>query len=338
MRLMIVDPYYDTCTVHHQPPPTKQPGAAVAMSYAMHLPTLKYKQSFRGGVTSCSLLILAIMLFSNIIYLSVSSTDCKPETLENTKTTTHGLRAIVTGLEHSGTTLVGSLLYNAPCVIGAFETGYLLAGKPKLIDKVQPWFKWNSAETNTRDLNYRLTPDDVKEMKMATSFSDMYHILRQRSYLFNDLNDEEYCTKPYEMVDKTPLYVYKQHFEKVLEKTPNVPVIVTQKGYEKLKESWSNRDSILTQQFYDETYENVWRMKNKFPNRILIVQEEDLMKFPEKVMFDVFRHVGLEWKDEYLQMVGLLKKVSNDLALANRIQEWSFKAGKHSPDRKDTNT
>ena len=302
----------------------------------MALPILNFKHSFRGGVASCSLLILAAILSSNIIYLSVSSLDCKQETLQNTQSSAHGLRAIVTGLEHSGTTLVGSLLYNAPCVIGAFETGYLLAGEPKLIEKVQPWFRWNSAVSNTRDLNYRLTQDDVEAMKRATSFLEMYNILRQRSYLFNDLNDEEYCTKPYDMIDKTPLYINKMHFERVLKKTPNVPVIVTQKGYEKLKESWSKRNDTLTQEFYNETFENVWLMKKKYLNRILIVQEEDLMKFPNRVMFDVFHHVGLEWKDEYLQMVGLLKKVSNDAALAKRIKEWSFEAGKHSPDRKDT--
>ena len=227
------------------------------------------------------------------------------------------------------------LLYNTPCVIGAFETGYLLAGEPKLIENVQPWYRWNSASTNTLDLNYRLTPEDVEAMKKSTNFLDMYHILRQRSYLFNELIDEDYCQKPYDMIDKTPLYVHKVHFESVLEKTPNVPVIVTQKGYEKLRKSWNKRNDTITTMFYNETFDNVWLMKKKFPKRILIIQEEDLMKYPERVMLDVFQHVGLEWKDEYLQMEGLLKKISNDTVLSKRIREWKFEAGKHSPDRQD---
>ena len=32
-------------------------------------------------------------------------------------------------------------------------------------------------------------------------------------------------------------------------------------------------------------------------------------------------------------MVGLLEKVSNDTVLSDRIGEWKFEAGKHSPDR-----
>ena len=95
------------------------------------------------------------------------------------------------------------------------------------------------------------------------------------------------------MVDKTPLYVNKLHFESVLGKTPNVPVIVTQKRYEKLGESWSKRNDTITPRMYNETFNNVWLMKKKFPNRILIIQEEDLMTYPERIMLDVFQ-IGME--------------------------------------------
>ena len=296
----------------------------------MFIPTVNQKQSL-WSLLIISIIILAVVT-SNIIVYNDDSPAFSSSRYKSSST--HGLRAIVTGLEHSCTTLVVRLLYNAPCVIGALETGFLLADQPNQIEAVQPWFKLNSASW-TPGLNYRLTPVDVEAMKNATNFLDMYQILRQRSYLFNDLNDETYCEKPYEMIDKTPRYIYKLHFEKILEKTPNVPVIVTQKGYDKLKESWMKRNGNLTQQFYEETFDNVELMKKKFTNRILIVQEEDLMQSPKRVMLEVFHHVGLEWKDEYLQMVGLLKKVSNDTALVKRIKEWRFEAGKHSPDRKD---
>ena len=48
--------------------------------------------------------------------------------------------------------------------------------------------------------------------------------------------------------------------------------------------------------------------------------EEDLMKHPDAVMTDVFHHVGLDWKTEYLQMEGLLKTFSNDTATAKWIK------------------
>jgi len=40
------------------------------------------------------------------------------------------LRAIVTGIAHSGTNVTAAILFNAPCVLGALETGFLLAKKP----------------------------------------------------------------------------------------------------------------------------------------------------------------------------------------------------------------
>ena len=49
------------------------------------------------------------------------------------------LRAIVTGLEHSGTTVFSKILFNVPCIIGAWETGLLLAKTPRDIRRVQPW-------------------------------------------------------------------------------------------------------------------------------------------------------------------------------------------------------
>lgn len=257
----------------------------------------------------------------------------------------HGLRAIVTGLEHSGTTLTGSLLINAPCIMGAFETGYLLASSPKHIEDADPWYRWNSAITNTLDINYRLSDEDIREMKSCANFLDMYHTLRQRSYLFNQLNDESYCTTPTEMIDKTPRYVYPKYFEDVLKKTPGVPVVVTRKKFDKLAESWNRRENNLTREFYRQTFENVYRMKIKYPHRILVIEEEDLMMYPEAVMMDVFHHVGggggdnsnssMEWKSEYLQMKGLLKKFRNDTRTLRQIEHWKFSPGKHSPDRKD---
>jgi hypothetical protein len=240
-----------------------------------------------------------------------------------------GLHAIVTGLEHSCTTLISKLLFNAPCVIGAFETGYLLAPSPKEITKVQPWYDWHKKNESTTDY-YDLTPEDLFAMENAPNFQTMYDILRERSYLFNDLIDEEYCEKPYQLIDKTPRYIDKENFERVLVNTPGVPVIVAQKGFHKLAESWAKRNGTLTRQEYDTTIENVLLMRKKYPHRILIVQEETLMKHPNAVMEVIFRHVGLEWKSEYLQMKGLLRKVSNDSTLTKWVEQYKFIAGKHS--------
>jgi hypothetical protein len=251
-------------------------------------------------------------------------------TQENSKKDFPGLRAIVTGFEHSCTTVIAKLLFNAPCVIGAFETGFLLASSPKYISKVQPWYEWHKHGSSMD--SYGLTPEDLLAMEKAPDFQVMFDILRDRSYLFNELIDEEYCEKPYQLIDKTPRYIHKDHFENVLDNTPGVPVIVVQKGFYKLAESWAKRNDTLTRQNYDATFDNVWRMKQKYPHRILIVQEENLMKYPNAVMEDVFHHVGLEWNSEYLEMKGLLRKVSNDSLLEKYVEKYKFRAGKHSFD------
>ena len=278
-------------------------------------------------IVSVFAVFLMILNANNVQWCTISN---KTEI----ETTPHeGLLAIVTGLEHSGTTLIGSVLFNAPCVIGAFETGYLAAETPSVIDKVEPWYHWNMARTNVTDLSYRLTDDDIEAMKKAPDFIQMYDILRHRSYLFNNLNDEEYCEKPYNMIDKTPLYVRPSYFESILEKSPGVPVIVLKKKFDNLKDSWDARNDTLTQQFYDEVFDNVWNMKVKYKGRILIIHSEDIMTHPEATMIDIFEHIGLEFKTEYLQMKGLLKKFMNDTRTIKRIEQLKFKAGKHSYDR-----
>jgi len=117
------------------------------------------------------------------------------------------LRAIVTGIAHSGTTVTGAILFNAPCVIGALETGFLLAKKHGNIREVHPWIEWNT-DMERKDWEM-LESGDVNAMADAANLPQMLDVLRNRSHLFNNLIDEPYCDKPYQMIDKTPGYVQR---------------------------------------------------------------------------------------------------------------------------------
>ena len=161
--------------------------------------------------------LICFLLFVSLEVLwrsEVFVTDSKNIVPRDYIQSSHGLRAIVTGLEHSCTTITGALLFNSPCVIDATETGYLISDSPMQINNAKPWFKWHVDKR--RPMDYHLLPSDIKAMKNTTNFFDMYQVLRQRSYLFNDLNDDEHCPKPAEMIDKTPRYVYPKYFERVL--------------------------------------------------------------------------------------------------------------------------
>lgn len=252
------------------------------------------------------------------------------QTLQQAAPLFNNLRAIIVGLEHSGTTIMGNLIMNAPCVIGALETGYLLAETPSEIESIHPWFEWNSAKYSD-DFWYMLQPDDIALMKNAPNFVEMYDILRQKSHLFNNLVDEEYCPRPYQMVDKTPRYVYPEYFEKIVAKTPHVPVIVLKKPFEKLQQSWAARNSTLTKTFYDEVYRNVEIVKQKYPKRIFMVHYEDLMGDPDSIMTDVYKFLGLKWDHEYLSMAGWKKKFQHYPKKLAQIQKLEFETGKHSP-------
>eukprot|EP00571_Detonula_confervacea_P013154 CAMPEP_0172310358 /NCGR_PEP_ID=MMETSP1058-20130122/11440_1 /TAXON_ID=83371 /ORGANISM="Detonula confervacea, Strain CCMP 353" /LENGTH=310 /DNA_ID=CAMNT_0013023155 /DNA_START=77 /DNA_END=1009 /DNA_ORIENTATION=- len=244
---------------------------------------------------------------------------------------TSAIHAIVTGLEHSGTTIVGNVLFNAPCIIGAIETGFLLAETPADIGHITPWIDWQGTTCERRDLYYNLTHDEIDVMKKAKDIGEMIDILRKTSHLFNNLNDEAYCRKPFNMVDKTPRYIHPQYFEDVLAKTPGVPVIVVKKDFEPLKESWAQRDSNLTQEFYDDVFDNVEAMMTKYPGRITTIQYEDLKSEPATVMEGIFARLDLTWDPDYLNMSNLKRKFSDyDPATLELIDQWKFSSGKHS--------
>jgi len=244
------------------------------------------------------------------------------------------LRVIITGMEHSGTTITGRLIMNAPCLIGATETGYLLAKTPKKIHSVLPWYNWNIDNGNDsgndrKRMMYLLKEDDYRDMSAAENFSEMYKILRNRSHLFNDLNDfyddGRECEKPTQIVDKTPRYVWPEHFENILIKTPGVPVIVVKKPFKDMR-------TKQTKEFYDEVYNNVDKMKKRYPNRIIILNYDEFINDPETIMECIFEFVGLTWKSEYLKMSRLKKKFSAFPDVVKQIGDWEFVPGGHSPE------
>jgi len=236
------------------------------------------------------------------------------------------LRAIVTGMEHTGTTFISMLLFNAPCVIGAGETGFLLAKTPRDI-RISPWIEWHMNMAN-KDM-YMLTPEDVDTLAAARNFPEMLDTLRNISHLFNSITDEPWCDKPYQMIDKTPAYSRKHHFERILKEThlAHVPIVVVKKPYKSLKKSWARENHTLRS--YNMTYNNVQRMIRKYPNRIMVVNTEDLVLNVESVMQEVFEFIGLEWRSDYLKMTNLKKKFAiYGKRMIDYITTWEWKRGR----------
>jgi len=276
-------------------------------------------------------LLTALLGFSGVVEGIAREPDMWGSGSRGSTTNRHGfsaLRAIVTGLQHSGTTVTSKMLYNAPCVIGAGETGFLAAETPADIRKLKPYMKWHM--NMTKETWYMLEPSDVDAMTDAKDFPQMLDVLREKSHIFNKLIDEPWCDKPYQMIDKTPRYVRPEIFERILNMThgARVPVVVLKKSYKSLKASWAKRGKRgMTTHKYYHTYRNVERMIRKYPNRIMVVNWDDMLLDVESVMQEVFHFAGLEWRTEYLKMTNLKKKFAN---YGNDVLNWIAMSEWHS--------
>jgi hypothetical protein len=219
------------------------------------------------------------------------------------------IRAIVTGLEHSGSNIIAKTLFNAPCMIGAPETAFLIADTPADIEEKETK-QWMDQHQNMKQLDdYTLSHDDIEVMKQAKDFLEMYNILRERSPLFEEIREDD-CSIP-QVIDHTPQYVYPSHLEGVLSKTPGVPVIITQMSFETLSEFWAGEGRTLTQNEYDEVFDNIENLQKKYPHRIKIIDCNTELTFDTAfVMVEVFRSLSLRWDAGFLDMSGLRKKVS----------------------------
>lgn len=122
------------------------------------------------------------------------------------------LRCIVTGMEHTGTTVTSELIMSAPGLIGAFETGFLLAPTPGEFALVHPWYSWLNYSTATGSLG--LHEPQVSELLASASHAAMYEYVMRASPLAR--GSRQY-------VDKTPRY-YTQ-LAAVMDRAPGVPVV-----------------------------------------------------------------------------------------------------------------
>jgi len=142
-------------------------------------------------LTLNALLLTALLSFTGAEEESVLGSGMRGLSSGRSTRDRHGfsaLRAIVTGLEHTGTTVLSMMLFNAPCVIGAWETGFLLANTPGDIRKVLPWLRWHM--NMERKYMFMLKPSDVDALEKARDFPEMLDALRNRSHIFNNLIDE----------------------------------------------------------------------------------------------------------------------------------------------------
>jgi hypothetical protein len=205
------------------------------------------------------------------------------------------LGVIVTGHEHTGTTMLAQLIKSAPGLFGGFEGGV------SVLDDVMQFYDWLtwSPENDLWGLD-----EESRDLVMnGDCIAEKYYNLHQYSPLFHYGNNNDSF-----IVDKAPRYMAQ--LVQVMDETPGVPVVVTTKSKEFMYESYRKRG--YTEEFIDAQIHNsehqIEKALKKYPGRVKVVDTTHWFEEPDEVMSGVFDFLGLEWKSEYLDMKALNSK------------------------------
>ena len=209
-----------------------------------------------------------------------------------------GLFVIIAGIEHTGTTMISSLLMNAPNLYSAFECGFLLADSPQEFQppKVHPMFVEGLTAPNAH--HWWGLPNDKAALitNHSTCFEQQYSLLRKHSPLFNatEINNSSW------IVDKTPQY-YRVLYE-VMQKSPGVPVILTQRYDQDILDSYAKRGiwKKYARKALKEFHQNKEACETVFPDRLFVLDFNKFGEQPHTVMAEMFAFLGLQWDPSYL--------------------------------------
>ena len=191
--------------------------------------------------------------------------------------------AIVTGMEHSGTTFLSDLLKSHPRINGGFEGGMLLGNSPADFPNIQPFYDWMQKANNPTQ--WAVSAENMRFVTAAPTWPEMYRRVMESSPLFSDTADI--------LLDKAPPYM--PILDQLMQKVP-FPVIVIYKPVLYQYTSYKKRDFTL------ENF--VWRYTHYFTGffkawkccsaRMLLVPHGELARGPGEVMRKVFRFLHLE--------------------------------------------
>lgn len=205
------------------------------------------------------------------------------------------LSVIVTGFEHSGTTMLAQLIKSSPGLFGGFECGILNRVKSPIF---YDWLLWPMQD----DL-WGLNSESRDLVINAKCPAEAYHRLQRYSPLFHFTPNQNST-----IVDKNPGYLVE--LVKVMDQTPGIPVVIAQKSLSSQIASYKQRG--MTD---DEINSKISGLSNtideamkKYPGRIYIANTTRWHEYPNEVMGGVFDFLGLEWRSEYLSMNALNSK------------------------------
>lgn len=190
------------------------------------------------------------------------------------------LAAIVTGMEHSGTTHLANLIKCHPEIRGSFECGVLKAKSPSDLPQLSPFFEWLKLQG---DRQWSLSDDQAEQLAQANEWDEVYRRICEFSPLFRpgDL-----------LLDKCPAYT--SELKAILHKVDR-PCFVTVKRIVAQYASFKKRGFKL-EKFIAHYLAYTSGLLAALPdhrNRISIIWHDQLVARPLPIMEEIFTKIGL---------------------------------------------
>lgn len=205
---------------------------------------------------------------------------------------THPLRVIITGVEHSGTTLLSRLLTQDPTLSCGFECGFLLADKPREFKDIHPWYEWMQEPVSEKQ--WGVSKVNMEKICNSNSWEEAYGKLIRYSPVFSSGRPQQVC-------DKTPRYL--KSLDVILNKVPAfIPCFVIEKDLDTLWRSHKRRYGDLgafekNMIQYNEGLKRALRLHGK---QITRIDYTKLCTSLDDELRSVFNRVDLPLKDSYV--------------------------------------
>jgi len=201
---------------------------------------------------------------------------------------------VICGMEHSGTTLISDLFRQVPGIDAGFEVGVLLCPSPKEFEGFDPFF------TNMIG-GWKLTKEELAEACHAENFDGFYARVKALSKALPPGTTD--------IFDKTPRYLSR--LDDCMNRA-DVPFIASFKDPRSIVfsdfmrsknkdfDAWYPAYMVPKRRYLKTCYQNYQKARTRNEGKVAFVALESLCLDARASCERLFKHVGLEFKTEYV--------------------------------------
>ena len=187
-----------------------------------------------------------------------------------------------------------------------FECGILL-DDINSFDKVHPWYQWMQETTEIG--HWGILPENMHRICEAESYYVAYALIKKYAGDVGSQKVKECFAEAEYIIDKTPRYLYC--LDSVIEKI-EIPFIVIKKDvltqYMSHKRRGCGLDIFI--QRYQTCMLSLKKARDKYPDRILMVEYDCLLNDKERVLTEIYKFINFQLypdssTEEFFKRTGL---------------------------------